>query len=176
MTVTFFLFTIKAKPFLKVISRILNETTKRSEGREIFMDMNRIFYLKKEDRDPSWHVIDAKDQILGRLATKIADTLRGRDKAHFTHHTDTGDYVVVINAKNIKVTGNKFEDKKYVSYSGWIGGQKERTFKQLMAKDPTQIIIKAVKGMLPRNKLSREIIKKLKVYAGSEHPHKAQIK
>ena len=139
------------------------------------MDMNKTFYLKKEDRNPSWHVIDAEGKILGRLATQIADMLRGKDKAIYTPHTDGGDYVVLVNVEKIKVTGNKVEDKKYVSYSGWIGGQKERSFKDVMAKDPTRIILHAVKGMLPRNKLGREMIKKLKMYVGPDHPHKAQI-
>ena len=139
------------------------------------MDMNKAFYLKNEERDPKWHIIDAEGQVLGRLATKITDMLRGKDRALYTPHTDSGDYVVVINSEKIKLTGNKFEDKKYVSYSGWIGGQKEITVKRVMQKDPTRILHHAVKGMLPKNKLGRQIFKKLKLYVGPNHPHKAQI-
>ena len=139
------------------------------------MDMNKTFYLKNEDRAPKWHVIDAEGQVLGRMATKIADILRGKDKAIYTPHTDTGDYVVVINSDKVKVTGNKYEDKMYVSYSGWIGGKKEIAFKDLLKKDSTRIIHLAVKRMLPKNKLSDQVIKKLKVYKKGEHPHKAQV-
>jgi len=140
------------------------------------MDMNRTFFLKKEDRAPKWRVIDAEGQVLGRLATKVADALRGKDRAIFTNHTDSGDYIVIVNAEKIKLTGNKLEDKEYVRYSGWIGGQKKVTAQEILDKHPERIIEFAVKGMLPKNKLSDQIIKKLKVYAGSEHPHKAQVK
>jgi large subunit ribosomal protein L13 len=140
------------------------------------MNMNRSFVLKKEDRKPQWRVIDAKDQILGRLATQVADILRGKDKPYYTPHTDSGDYVVVINAEKVALSGNKLEDKEYVRYSGWMGGQKVATAQEILAKHPERIIEHAVKGMLPKNKLSDAIIKKLKVYAGEEHPHKAQIK
>ncbi|HJM68481.1 MAG TPA: 50S ribosomal protein L13 [Candidatus Babeliales bacterium] len=139
------------------------------------MDFNKTFYLSKEARAPKWHLIDAEGKILGRLATEIAEKLRGKDKAFYTPHTDSGDYVVVINAEKVKMTGEKFTDKIYLSYSGWMGGQKERTPKQLFEKRPTEVLQRAVKGMLPTNRLSRQVIKKLKVYAGSEHPHKAQI-
>ncbi|MBN1549752.1 50S ribosomal protein L13 [Candidatus Babeliales bacterium] len=140
------------------------------------MDFNKTFFLKKEARDPQWHLIDATDQVLGRLATDIADKLRGKDEATFTPHTDSGDYVVVINAEKVKLTGKKLDKKIYSSYSGWIGGLKELTAKQVMEKDPRRIIEAAVRGMLPKNKLSRQIFKKLKVYAGSKHPHQAHIK
>lgn len=140
------------------------------------MNMNRSFTLKKEDRRPQWRLIDAEGQRVGRLATKIADILRGKDKPYYTPHTDSGDYVVVINAEKVVFTGSKLKDKEYVSYSGWIGGQKVKTAREIMEKYPTRIIEHAVKGMLPKNKLNSEIIKKLKVYAGEEHPHKAQIK
>jgi large subunit ribosomal protein L13 len=140
------------------------------------MDMNKSFVLKKEDRNPSWHVFDAKGQKLGRLATKIVDILRGKDRAIFTPHTDSGDYVVVINADKIEVTGNKFKDKIYTTYSGWTGGKKERTFEDVMKKDPARVFKHAIKGMLPKNRLSRQIIKKLKVYSGQNHPHEAQVK
>ncbi|OGB84238.1 50S ribosomal protein L13 [candidate division TM6 bacterium RIFCSPHIGHO2_12_FULL_32_22] len=137
--------------------------------------MNRAFFLKKEARDPKWIVIDAEDKVLGRLATEVADILRGKNKPSFTAHTDGGDYVVIINAEKIKLTGNKLEDKEYVSYSGWIGGQKTINAKDLMQKHPEKVITFAVKGMLPKNKLADQIIKKLKIYNGKEHPHKAQI-
>jgi len=138
-------------------------------------DMNRAFYLKKEDRAPKWRLIDAEGQILGRLATKIADALRGKDKATYTPQTDVGDYVVVINAEKIALTGNKMEDKIYDWHTGWMGGYKTATVKEMLAKHPTKIVELAVKRMLPKNKLNRQIFKKLKVYVGSEHPHKAQL-
>ena len=137
--------------------------------------MNRSFVLKKEDRKPQWHVIDAKGKILGRLATQIADILRGKNTPLYTPHADAGDYVVVINAKEIALSGNKWEDKEYISYSGWFGGKKVLTAKDVHQKDPSELVRHAVKGMLPKNKLNRQILKKLKVYAGTEHPHKAQI-
>ncbi len=144
------------------------------------MNMNRAFFLKKEDRDPQWILIDAagpdgQGLVLGRLATQIADTLRGKNRPEFTPHTDSGDYVVVINAEKVALTGNKWEGKTYESYSGWIGGLKVKTASEMLAKHPTEIIKKAVEGMLPDNRLSRQIVKKLKVYAGPEHPHQAQI-
>ena len=139
------------------------------------MNLNKAFYLKKEDTSPKWHLIDADGQILGRLITRVADILRGKNKAVYTPHTDAGDYVVIINADKIKVTGKKFTDKIYVSFSGWHGNKKEVPFKDIMKKDPSRIIIHAVKGMLPKNKLNRQVLKKLKVYSGSEHPHTAQL-
>jgi len=139
------------------------------------MDINRTFFLKKEDRNPQWILIDAEGLVLGRLATQIAETLRGKNQAEYTPHTDAGDYVVVINADKVVLTGNKWEGKIYDSYSGWIGGYKTQTARELAAKHPTEIIERAVRGMLPKNKLNRQIIKKLKVYVGAEHPHKAQI-
>lgn len=139
------------------------------------VDFNRTYYVRKEDRDPKWHLVDAEGKVLGRLATEIANILRGKTKAEYTPHTDAGDYVVVVNAEKIKLTGDKMTDKVYLSYSGWIGGQKETTPAQLMEKRPERIIEMAVKGMLPKNRLARQQIKKLKVYAGSEHPHKAQV-
>ncbi len=139
------------------------------------MNFNRSFVLKKEERNPQWRVVDAEGKLLGRLATQIADMLRGKDKPYYTPHTDSGDYVVVINADKVKLTGKKLEDKEYVRYSGWMGGKKVTTAKELLAKKPTKIIELAVKGMMPKNKLSKQSIKKLKIYAGSEHPHKAQV-
>ncbi len=126
-------------------------------------DMNKAFFLRKEDRDPKWHLFDADGKILGRLATEIADTLRGKNKPTYSPQTDGGDYVVVINAEKIKLTGNKWEGKEYVRYSGWMGGKKVTKAKDMLIKHPEQIIQKAVKGMLPKNNLNREIIKKLKV-------------
>lgn len=139
------------------------------------MSMNRAFFLKNEERKPNWHLIDADGQVLGRLATQIADILRGKDVPTYTPHTDSGDYVVVINAEKVALTGNKWEDKEYITYSGWIGGKKVKSANEMLVKHPTDIISLAVKGMLPKNKLNRAIIKKLKVYTGAEHPHAAQI-
>ncbi len=139
------------------------------------MSMNKAFVLKKEERRPQWRVLDAEGKILGRLATQIANMLRGKDKPYYTPHTDSGDYVVVINAEKVRLSGNKMEGKEYISYSGWMGGKKVLTAKEVLAKHPTRLVEKAVKGMLPKNKLNKEIIKKLKVYVGSEHPHKAQV-
>jgi len=138
------------------------------------MNMNKTFYPRKEDVVAGWSHIDAEGKVLGRLATFVADRLRGKDKAHFTPHTDCGDYVVITNADKIVLSGDKWEDKEYVTVSGWMGGKKETSAKDLHAKHPTHLIELAVKRMLPKNKLSRQIIKKLKVYAGSEHPHFAQ--
>ena len=130
--------------------------------------------FKKEDTQHNWVIVDATDKVLGRLASKIADKLRGKDKPIFTPHVDCGDFVVVVNAEKIKVTGNKFEDKKYYTHSLYPGGLKTKTFKDMNATKPEKVIELAVKGMLPKNKLSNQIIKKLKIYAGSEHPHEAQ--
>lgn len=139
------------------------------------MDMNKTFFLRKEDRKPAWRVIDAQGQILGRLATTITEILRGKDKAEFTPHTDTGDYVVVINAEKIVLTGKKWEQKMYDSYSGWMGGLSSTSAQDMIKKHPERLIEHAVKGMLPKNNLSREIHKKLKVYVGAVHPHTAQV-
>ena len=130
--------------------------------------------FKKEDTQHNWVIVDATDKVLGRLASKIADKLRGKDKPIFTPHVDCGDFVVVVNAEKIKVTGNKFEDKKYYTHSQYPGGLKTKTFKDLNSTKPERVIELAVKGMLPKNKLSNQIIKKLKIYAGTEHPHEAQ--
>ena len=138
--------------------------------------MNKSFVLKKEAHKPNWTLIDAEGKVLGRMATMIADILRGKDKPFYTPHTDCGDYVIVINAEKIVLTGNKMEDKEYARYTGWMGGYKVATAKEVMAKHPTRLVELAVKRMLPKNKLNRQIFKKLKIYAGSEHPHKAQVK
>ena len=139
------------------------------------VSFNKAFYVSKETHTPKWHVIDAGGKILGRLATEVVETLRGKDKAFYTPHADSGDYVVVINADKIKLTGNKMTDKVYLSYSGWMGGQKSRSPQDIIEKHPTALLERAVKGMLPNNRLSRQIIKKLKVYTGSKHPHIAQV-
>ena len=139
------------------------------------LDMNSAFFLRKEDNEhPQWRIIDAKGKVLGRMATEIADILRGKNKPYFTPHTDSGDYVVVINASQVVLTGKKMEDKEYAHYTGWIGGRKVTSAKELLAKHPDRIITLAVKGMLPKNILSRYLLRKLRVYAGSEHPHFAQ--
>ena len=134
----------------------------------------KTFALKKEEVQRQWYVIDASDKVLGRLATKVADRIRGKDKPTFTPHTDGGDYVIVINAENIKVTGNKFNDKKYYKHSLYPGGLKTKTFREVMEKNPERIIEDAVKGMLPKNKLGKSMIKKLKVFSGSGHSHESQ--
>ena len=134
----------------------------------------KTYSLKKEEVTRSWFVLDASDKVLGRLATKIADKIRGKDKTSFTPHTDGGDYVIVVNAEKVKVTGSKFTDKKYYTHSLYPGGLKTRTFKDLNEKNPEKIIENAVKGMLPKNKLRNDIIKKLKVFKGPDHDHESQ--
>ena len=121
----------------------------------------KTYSLKKEEVERNWFLLDATDKVLGRIATKIADRIRGKDKATFTPHTDGGDYVIVINAEKIKVTGSKFTDKKYYRHSLYPGGLKTKTFKDLNKDNPERIIEEAVKGMLPKNKLGRSMIKKL---------------
>ena len=134
----------------------------------------KTFSLKNSEVSRDWVVFDASDKILGRFATKIADKLRGKDKPTFTPHVDGGDFVVVINADKVKVTGNKAEQKKYFKHSLYPGGLKEKSYKEVLESTPERIIENAVKGMLPKNKLGKSIIKKLKVYSGSEHPHESQ--
>src|SRR5918992_1515223 len=121
-----------------------------------------------------WYLVDAEGQTLGRLATQIADTLRGKNKPQYTPHVDTGDFVVVVNAEKIHVTGKKLDDKIYYRHSGYPGGIKQRTLREQLDRRPTEVLRKAVKGMLPRNRLGRAQLTKLKVYAGPEHPHGAQ--
>ena len=121
-----------------------------------------------------WFVVDASDKVLGRMAVKIADILRGRHKPIYTPHIDTGDFVVVINAEKVAVSGNKEEQKQYMFYSGYVGNEKYRNLADFREKRPTFIIEHAVKGMLPKNRLARQMIKKLKIYAGPDHPHEAQ--
>ena len=130
--------------------------------------------MKKSDADRKWYMVDAKDQVLGRMATRVAMYLRGKHKPVFTPNTDTGDFVIIINADKVRVTGNKYEDKKYYSHSGYVGHIKETSYKERMESCPEEIIRDAVWGMLPKNRLGRQMIKKLKVFAGDKHDHAAQ--
>ena len=129
---------------------------------------------KKESISQEWYVVDATNKTLGRLSTAIANRLRGKHKPEYTPHVDTGDYIVVVNAEKVRVTGNKTTDKIYHHHTGYPGGIKSITFDKLIDKAPEQVIEKAVKGMMPKNKLSRSMLSKLKIYAGSAHPHSAQ--
>ena len=131
-------------------------------------------FAKKDDIDRRWYVVDAKDAVLGRLAVKVATYVRGKNKPVFTPNVDTGDFIIVINADKVRLTGNKMTDKVYYHHSGYIGGIKAKTAQELFESKPEKIIEKAVWGMLPKNRLGRTMIKKLKVYRGSEHPHRAQ--
>jgi large subunit ribosomal protein L13 len=131
-------------------------------------------FIRTEDADKKWYLVDAKDQVLGRLASKIASIIRGKNKPIFTPNTDTGDFVVVINAEKVKVTGKREELKQYIRHSGYPGGQKITSLERMREKKPEFIIHQAVKGMLPKNRLGRKLITKLKVYAGEDHPHNAQ--
>ena len=132
-------------------------------------------YLPKVNLDErKWHVIDADGVVLGRLAAQVADILRGKNKPVYTPHLDAGDFVVVVNAEKVRVTGRKETEKKYMSYSGWRGGEKYRTVADVRARKPEQLIHHAVKGMIPKNRLGRVLLTKLKVYKGPEHPHAAQ--
>jgi large subunit ribosomal protein L13 len=132
-------------------------------------------FAKKEDLDKrKWYVIDARDKVLGRLATQAADILRGKRNPAFTPHVDTGDFVVVINAQRVKLTGKKLEKKTYYRHTGYIGGIKAITAEKLLQKKPEEVVRHAVKGMLPKNRLGSQLLRKLKVYAGEEHPHEAQ--
>jgi large subunit ribosomal protein L13 len=134
----------------------------------------KTYSAKPKEIEQHWYLVDAEGQTLGRLATRIADTLRGKRKPEYTPHIDTGDFVVVVNAEKISVTGNKREDKIYYRHSGYPGGLRERTFAEEIERRPTEVLRKAVKGMLPRNRLARRQLTKLKIYAGPEHPHEAQ--
>ena len=134
----------------------------------------KTFNAKAEDVERRWYVVDAEGQTLGRLATRIADTLRGKRKPEYTPHVDSGDFVVVVNADRIAVTGKKLDEKLYYRHSGYPGGLRARTLRDELDRRPTEVLRKAVKGMLPRNRLARRQITKLKIYAGPEHPHEAQ--
>lgn len=134
----------------------------------------KTFSAKAHEVKRDWYIIDASNKTLGRLAAKIAHRLRGKHKAEYTPHVDTGDYIVVTNVETIKVTGRKFKDKIYYSHTGFPGGIKEISFEKLQAKHPERVLERAVKGMLPKNSLGRDMFRKLKIYVGSEHPHAAQ--
>jgi large subunit ribosomal protein L13 len=136
--------------------------------------MQKTWNAKPGEVQQRWYLVDAEGQTLGRLATRIADTLRGKTKAEYTPHVDTGDFVVVINAEKIAVTGKKLDEKLYRRHSGYPGGLRERTLREQLERRPEQVLRLAVKGMLPRNRLARAQINKLKIYAGPEHPHEAQ--
>ena len=134
----------------------------------------KTFVVKEQEVVKKWYLVDAKDKILGRIATEIAVHLRGKHKPIFTPHADTGDFVVVINADKVMLTGRKWDKKIYYRHSGYIGGLKQISARKLLEKRPEDIVRFAVKGMLPKNSLGRRQLKKLKVYAGSDHPHQAQ--
>jgi len=131
-------------------------------------------FIKTEDADRRWYLVDAKDQTLGRLASRIASVIRGKTKPIFTPNMDTGDFVIVINADKVKMTGKREQLKKYIWHSMYPGGQKIRSFEEMRNKKPEFAIQEAVRGMLPKNRLGKSLITKLKVYAGEDHPHKAQ--
>lgn len=134
----------------------------------------KTFSAKAHEVKRDWYIVDASNKTLGRLAAKIAHRLRGKHKAEYTPHVDTGDYIVVTNVEAIKVTGRKFKNKIYYSHTGFPGGIKEISFDKLQAQHPERVLERAVKGMLPKNSLGREMYRKLKIYVGSEHPHAAQ--
>jgi large subunit ribosomal protein L13 len=134
----------------------------------------RTFIPKKDDIEQKWWLVNAEGRILGRMATEVADLIRGKRKPQFTSHLDTGDFVVVVNAEKIKVTGRKLDQKKYYTHSLYPGGIKEESLKDLLARKPEEVIKKAVWGMIPKGKLGRALYKKLKVYRGPSHPHEAQ--
>jgi len=135
----------------------------------------KTFNLKREEIKRKWYIVDAEGKVLGRLATEIATKLRGKDKPTFTPHVDCGDFIIVINAEKIKVKGgNKLEDKKYYRHSGYVGSLKETSLEDMLKKNPEFVIKNAVRGMIPHNTLGRIVLRKLKVYSGPDHPHKAQ--
>ena len=136
--------------------------------------MQKTWNAKPGEVARDWYVVDADGQTLGRLATQIADSLRGKNKPEYTPHCDTGDFVIVVNAEKISVTGNKRQEKRYYRHSGYPGGLKTRTLAEMLDRRPEEVIRKAVKGMLPRNRLGRAQLTKLKIYAGPDHPHAAQ--
>jgi large subunit ribosomal protein L13 len=136
--------------------------------------MQKTWNAKPGEIQQRWYVVDAEGRTLGRLATQIADVLRGKTKPEYTPHVDTGDFVVVVNAEKIHVTGKKLDDKIYYRHSGYPGGLKQRTLREQLDRRPTEVLRMAVKGMLPRNRLARKQLTKLKIYAGPQHPHEAQ--
>ncbi len=138
------------------------------------MYVDKTYFLKPAVADKKWFLVYAADKVVGRLATEIANVLRGKNNPKFTPHTDSGDYVVVINAEKVVFTGNKLEGKKYYSHAGYVGGLKTRTAKEVLERTPERILMSAVKGMLPKNSLGRQQLKKLRVFAGEVHGHEAQ--
>lgn len=135
---------------------------------------NKSFMAKANEIERKWYVIDATDKVLGRLATEVATILRGKHKPTYTPHVDTGDFVIIINAEKVRLTGDKWDKKLHVYHTGYPGGRKEVVYKELRNKHPERVIELAVKGMLPKNRLGRSMYRKLKVYAGENHPHEAQ--
>ncbi|MBF0403476.1 MAG: 50S ribosomal protein L13 [Nitrospirota bacterium] len=136
--------------------------------------MMKTKFMKKDEHERKWYVVDAQSKVLGRLATRIAIYLRGKNKAIFTPNVDTGDFIIVVNAEKIKLTGNKLNDKVYYHHSGYIGNIKSETAKDRLQRQPDKLVRAAVWGMLPKNRLGRAMIKKLKIYKGAKHPHAAQ--
>jgi large subunit ribosomal protein L13 len=136
--------------------------------------MMKTVHMRKEDVEKTWYLIDASGKVLGRLASEIAKILRGKNKAIFSPHVDTGDFVIVVNAEKVRLTGDKLQGKVYYHHSGYPGGLKAIAAEKLLAKKPEELLRRAVKGMLPKNKLGNKVFKKLKVYAGPKHPHEAQ--
>ena len=134
----------------------------------------KTYHTPVKEIERKWYVVDADGKVLGRLASEIATRLRGKHKPNYSPHMDVGDFIVVVNAEKVKLTGNKLEDKMYYHHSGYIGGLKEKTAKELLEKKPEELLKSAVKGMLTKNSLGRQQFSKLKVYAGSDHPHAAQ--
>ena len=134
----------------------------------------KTYQAKKEDLDHQWYLVNAEGKVLGRLATELAKILRGKNKPSFTPHVDTGDFVIVVNAEKVVLTGKKMKDKIYYHHTGYPGGLKEVNAEKLLAKKPTEMLRIAVKGMLPKNRLSQQVLRKLKIYAGPNHPHEAQ--
>lgn len=163
-----------ANSFRAGLAAILLPSTAGGRSRSPLLLEMKTWNAKPGEVDRRWYVVDAEGQILGRLATRIADTLRGKDKPQYTPHVDTGDFVIVVNAEKIAVTGKKLDEKRYYRHSGYPGGLRSRTLREQLDRRPTEVIRKAVKGMLPRNRLARTQITKLKIYAGPEHPHAAQ--
>jgi len=136
--------------------------------------MMKTVHMRKEDVEKTWYLIDANGKVLGRLASEIAKILRGKNKVVFSPHVDTGDFVVVVNAEKVRLTGDKLKGKVYYHHSGYPGGLKAMVAEKLLAKKPEELLRRAVKGMMPKNKLGNKVFKKLKVYAGPKHPHEAQ--
>ncbi|MBC8414453.1 MAG: 50S ribosomal protein L13 [Nitrospira sp.] len=134
----------------------------------------KTLFAKKTDVDRKWYVVDADDQVLGRLASQVATVLRGKHKATFTPHTDTGDFIVIVNAGRVRLTGNKMQQKAYYHHTGYPGGIRKEMVKDILKDKPERVIESAVRGMLPKNKLGRQLFSKLKVYGGPDHPHQSQ--